>query len=310
MKENFLEEIRAILQEDSILVNEPMCAHTTFRVGGNVDYLLSPQTEEEAVALLRLFYNQGVDYVLLGNGSNVLVSDEGIRGFAIAFDSNFGEISIINTEITAQAGALLVKIASEAYKAGLGGLEFASGIPGSLGGAVTMNAGAYGGEMKNVVKSVRLFDRTVGEVVTKSCEEMEFSYRNSLAKSGRYVVLSAQLTLQAAEPGQIKARMDELRDQRVLKQPLEYPSAGSTFKRPEGYFAGKLIEDSGLKGYCVGGAQVSEKHAGFVINRDNATAEDVYRLIEDVRRIVYEQQGVELEPEVCMIGFENREDEV
>lgn len=301
--EHFLEEIRGILQADSIRENEEMSAHTTFRLGGSADYLLTPQTEEEAEALLRLFYHHGVDYVLLGNGSNVLVSDAGIRGYVIALDQNFSDIRIEGNEIIASAGTLLVRIASEAYKSGLTGLEFASGIPGSLGGAVTMNAGAYGGEMKDVVKWVRLFDRSSGQVITKPGSEMEFGYRNSIVRSGRYVVLSAVLTLQEGDPSEIKAVMDELKEKRVSKQPLEYPSAGSTFKRPEGYFAGRLIEDSGLKGYSVGGAQVSEKHAGFVINKGDASAQDVYQLIEDVRRIVYEQQGVELEPEVCMIGF-------
>lgn len=300
-----MKEIIDIIGEDSIYKQEPMKSHTTFRVGGPADYYLVPKNENEAVALLRLFCDTDEPYFILGRGSNLLVSDEGFRGSIIALDSAFSEISISDTSIFAQAGAPLIKIASFALNNNLSGLEFASGIPGTLGGGITMNAGAYGGELKDVVESVKLFDKDSGLVVEKSCSEMDFSYRHSIVSSGRYVVLSAKLNLKKGDFAEIKKTMDELKEKRVSKQPLEYPSAGSTFKRPEGYFAGKLIEDSGLKGYRVGGAEVSSKHSGFVINKDNATASDIITLISDVQNKVFEKYNVKLETEVCMLGFEN-----
>ncbi len=302
MNESLRSKILAVIREDQIKENEPMYLHTTFRVGGAADTLLVPGNEEEAVALLRLLSDCGEPYFVLGNGSNLLVSDRGYRGTVVMIDHNMARITCHGDTITADAGALLVKIANLAGNNSLTGMEFASGIPGTLGGAVAMNAGAYGGEMKDIVRAVRVFDPDRKECLELDGEDMCFSYRNSRIRSCGYVALSATLQLKTGEKAAILSRMEELKEARTQKQPLEYPSAGSTFKRPEGYFAGKLIEDAGLKGYRVGGAQVSEKHAGFVINTGNATAEDIITLIRDVREKVMEQSGVLLEPEVCMLG--------
>ena len=281
-----------------------MAAHTTFRVGGPADCFLTPHTEEEAAAMLRLFCEEKEPFFILGNGSNLLVSDLGYRGAVIQFCGNYNTVTVQDTKITASAGALLSKIAQEAYAQSLTGMEFASGIPGTLGGAVVMNAGAYGGEMKQIISAVKLLDISTGEIIWKNTEEMEFGYRMSLVKKRPYLVLEAVLQLQQGDSAAIRDRMEELKNQRVSKQPLNYPSAGSTFKRPEGYFAGKLIQDTGLKGYTVGGAQISEKHSGFVINTGNATAADIRTLIKNVQEKVQAQFGVLLETEVCMLGFE------
>ena len=302
MKESLRSQVLSILREDQILDREPMKLHTTFRVGGAADAILVPENEEEAGALLRLFSDCNEPFFVLGNGSNLLVGDSGYRGTVIWIDRNMSRIWVKDDLITAQAGALLVRIASTAQEAALAGMEFASGIPGTLGGAVTMNAGAYGGEMKDIVQSVRLFDLKKGEIAECPAEEMHFSYRSSLVKEGGYVVFGATLRLHQGDPEQITARMEELKEKRMQKQPLEYPSAGSTFKRPEGHFAGKLIEDAGLKGFQIGGAMVSGKHAGFVINTGDATAEDIITLIREIRKRVHEHSGVWLEPEVCMLG--------
>ncbi len=302
MKESLRAKVLAIIREDQIKNNEPMRLHTTFRVGGPADTLLVPENEKEAVALLRLFSDCDEPFFVLGNGSNLLVSDRGYRGTIIWIDHNLAGITTDGDTICAQAGALLVRISDSAEKASLTGMEFASGIPGTLGGAVTMNAGAYGGEMKDIVRSVRAFDLVRKEVVEIPGEQMHFSYRSSLIRQGGLVVLGATLKLAKGDPAAIRARVEELKCARIEKQPLEYPSAGSTFKRPEGYFAGKLIDDAGLRGYRVGGAQVSMKHAGFVINTGDATANDIITLIRDVREKVYTMSGVMLEPEVCMLG--------
>jgi UDP-N-acetylmuramate dehydrogenase len=241
------------------------------------------------------------DFFLLGNGSNLLVSDKGIRGAVIHLSKGFNNIDIKDNIITAKAGATLAGIARVAYDNSLTGFEFAAGIPGSLGGAIVMNAGAYDGEMKNVVRSVKLMDYN-GNIVTKTNEEMHFSYRHSLLKEESYIVLEVEIALEKGDQADIKAKMDDLSQRRRDKQPLEYPSAGSTFKRPEGYFAAKLIDDAGLRGYSVGGAQVSTKHCGFVINTGNATATDVYTLINDVQNRVKKSSGVEIEPEVILVG--------
>lgn len=304
MTDSMLQNLSDIIGKDSIYEQELMKNHTSFRVGGPVDYFLVPKNEKEAVALLRLFCEENEPYFVVGRGSNLLVSDDGYRGTVISLDSEFSDINIEGTSIYALAGAPLIKIASMALNNSLTGMEFASGIPGTLGGGITMNAGAYGGELKDIVEYVRLFDKKSGDVVAKSCEEMDFSYRHSIVSSGDYVVLGAKLNLEQGDFDEVKKTMDELKEKRVSKQPLEYPSAGSTFKRPEGFFAGKLIEDSGLRGYRVGGAQVSEKHCGFVINRENATASDIVNLIRDVQNKVYEKFNVMLETEVCLLGFE------
>ena len=290
-----------ITKEENILRDEPMCRHTTFRVGGPADYFVTPQSVEEIRGILAVCRKENVPYYIVGNGSNLLVSDRGYRGVVIQLDRNFGEVKVEGTEIHASAGALLSTIAVAARRASLTGFEFAGGIPGTLGGAVVMNAGAYGGEMKDVLRKVMVMDQS-GKVFEIPAEELQMGYRTSIIKTAGYIVLGAVLSLKEGNLEEIKMLTRKLSEQRTSKQPLEYPSAGSTFKRPEGYFAGKLIQDAGLRGYQVGGAQVSEKHCGFVINKENATATDVVNLIHDVQRIVYEKFQVQLDTEVKFLG--------
>ena len=301
MTEQILNKIREIAGSERVLVNESMSKHTTFKVGGPADIFISIKDTKEAIDIIRLLCDYNIPYFVIGNGSNLLVKDEGYRGVIIEFGKHFSSINVTGEIITADAGALLVKVANEAYKASLSGFEFASGIPGSVGGGVFMNAGAYGGEMKDIVESVTLLNTNTGEIVIKPCSEMEFAYRYSIAKKEPFIILGTTFRLSPSDKAAIKEKMDNLKALRVEKQPLEYPSAGSTFKRPEGYFAGKLIQDAGLKGYTVGGAMVSDKHSGFVINKGNATASDILTLISDVQRIVYEKFEVRLETEVCML---------
>lgn len=289
-----------------VRINEPMKRHTTFRAGGNADWFVVPESTEELAAVLNLCRQAGAEWYLLGNGSNLLVSDRGFRGVIIGME-RFANVEISGNTLRTGAGVLLSRAANEAYKAGLTGFEFAAGIPGTLGGAAVMNAGAYGSEMKNVLTGAKVLDRE-GTVRTLSKEELKLGYRTSCIPQKGYTVLEVILELAPGKPEEIRKRMDELAAKRKEKQPLEFASAGSTFKRPEGYFAGKLIEDAGLKGYTVGGAQVSEKHAGFVINRGDATAGDIYRLCCDVKDRVKEQTGVSLEMEVKLLGnFDRRE---
>ena len=289
------------IEEIKILEQEPMCKHTTFRIGGAAKYFAMPKNTAEIQTLIAYCKEHKLDYCVLGNGSNVLFTDAGYDGLIIQIGSAMSEIRVDGTSVYAQAGAILARVANLAYEAGLTGMEFAAGIPGSIGGAIVMNAGAYGGEMKDIVQSVLLMDSD-GNLSERTCEEMEFSYRHSAIEGTDYVVIGATLTLQPGDVTAITQRMEELASARREKQPLEYPSAGSTFKRPEGHFAGKLIMDAGLVGYQVGGAQVSEKHCGFVINKGGATATDVMRLIEDVRQKVKDTCQVELEPEVRLTG--------
>lgn len=286
----------------SFLLNEDMKSHTTFRVGGPADIFVCPQSKEEAAEIVRLLLAHKEPFTIIGNGSNLLVSDKGYRGTVICMASGMDYIDVKGNVICAGAGALLSKVANTACDNSLTGLVFASGIPGSIGGAVYMNAGAYGGQMADVITQVELLDYEKGEIITKDAGSMEFGYRTSVVKNNPYMVLSATLQLDFGKKEQIKSEMDELALQRRSKQPLEYPSAGSTFKRPEGYFAGKLIEDAGLKGYRVGGAVVSQKHSGFVVNDNNATCEDIVNLIKYVKKTVKDRFGVTLEPEVCMLG--------
>jgi len=290
-----------LLGEEKVRISEPMNRHTTFRIGGPADYFLLPSTAEEVKKILEICKEKELPYFILGNGSNLLVSDEGYCGVIIQLYRNYGGITVEGTNIRAGAGALLSQIASAAKNASLTGFEFAGGIPGTLGGAVVMNAGAYGGEMKDVLKEVTVMTEQ-GEIMTIPAEKLEMGYRTSLVKKAGYLVLEAVISLKVGDVEEIKAIMKDLTEKRVSKQPLEYPSAGSTFKRPEGYFAGKLIMDAGLRGYQVGGAQVSEKHCGFVINKGNATAADVCGLMKDVQEKVQEQFGVTLEPEVKFLG--------
>ena len=291
-----------IIPEERIFRDEPMYKHTTFRTGGPVKRFVSVAKESEIIALTQLCEQENVDYYLVGNGSNLLVSDKGIDGLCIELGSSFKNISFQDGLIRATAGTLLSSVAREAYDRSLTGFEFAAGIPGSVGGAMVMNAGAYGGEMKDVVQSVRVYDKKNNQIITLNNDEMQFGYRTSAIKQKGYIVLSADFCLREGNAEDIKTQMNELAHRRREKQPLEYPSAGSTFKRPVGFYAGKLIEDSNLKGYSVGGAQVSEKHAGFVINKNNAQAIDIYRLIREVQEQVYADSGIGLETEVVMLG--------
>lgn len=300
MYNEFLNELKEKIDASWVRENEPMKLHTTFRVGGPADVLVTPDMEglPEVIGLCKKY---NLPYYIIGNGSNLLVGDKGIRGVVIAMTNRSGATLCDGEVITAGAGATLAQIAALAAGNGLTGFEFAAGIPGTLGGAVVMNAGAYGGEMKDVVTGAVVLDRD-GSQKELSVDELDLSYRHSCIPENGYVVLRVTLKLKRGDVEAIRTKMAELREQRVTKQPLEYPSAGSTFKRPEGYFAGKLIMDAGLRGYQVGGAQVAEKHCGFVINKDNATAADIVQLMQDVSNKVEEQFGVRLEPEVKMIG--------
>ena len=289
------------LGSDNVKLQEPMSKHTTFRIGGPADFYLCPHSTKEVQQTVQICKEENLPYFILGNGSNLLVSDKGYRGVIIQLWKNFSDISVKDCCITAKAGALLSKVAAEALEEGLTGMEFASGIPGTIGGAVFMNAGAYGGEMKDIIKEVKVLDDQ-GEVRVLSNEEMKLGYRTSIVKEKGYTVLSAVLQLKKGDVSVIREAMEDLKNRRTSKQPLDMPSAGSTFKRPEGYFAGKLIMDSGLRGFSVGGAQVSEKHCGFVVNKGGATAEDVTALIREVQRRVKEKFGVELETEVRFLG--------
>lgn len=297
---HFYDEITTALPELQVLKDEPMSRHTTFRIGGPADYFVCPDREQIA-AVLAVAKKCGMAITVIGNGSNLLVGDKGIRGLVVEIGSAMNQIMVDKNHITAGAGALLSQVAAKAAAAELGGMEFAAGIPGSVGGAVTMNAGAYGGEMKDILRTVTVLTPE-GALKTLDVSEMDLSYRHSCVPEQQYIVLEAEIELGYKPEEEIRAQMEELRNKRIEKQPLEYPSAGSTFKRPEGYFAGKLIMDAGLRGYRVGDAQVSEKHCGFVINRKNASAQEVRQLMQDVQDKVKAQFGVMLEPEVKMLG--------
>ena len=302
MNKEIVTQFQEIAGTEQVLIQEPMKNHTTFRIGGPAACFVRPQDAGQVERILHICRENEVPWFILGNGSNLLVSDRGFDGVIIQIYRNMSRIQVSGHHMTVQAGALLSAVAKQALREGLSGLEFASGIPGTVGGAVVMNAGAYGGEMKDVVESVTVLDEE-GAVRKLAREELQMGYRTSLVKKKGYTVLEAVLKLNDGDPAAISARMEELKEQRVSKQPLEYPSAGSTFKLPEGYFAGKLIMDSGLRGFRVGGAQISEKHCGFVINTGDATAEDVVRLIRQVQDIVYEKFHVKLEPEVRFLGI-------
>ncbi len=348
MDRNFLDRVTEIIDKERVLTNEPMRKHTTFRIGGPADYFVCPENIEEVQKVVCLCNEMDMPFYLLGNGSNLLVGDKGYRGIIIRLYKQMDKIEVLGTKIKAQAGALLVKVANEACKNGLTGLEFAGGIPGTLGGAVVMNAGAgtkikaqagallvkvaneackngltglefaggipgtlggavvmnagaYGGEMKDVLEEVTVLTKE-GEILTLNKEELELGYRTSIIGRKGYIALEVVLRLKEKNADEIRAYMNELREKRVTKQPLEYASAGSTFKRPEGHFAGQLIEQAGLRGFQVGDAQVSEKHCGFVINRGQATAKDVMDLMREVSAKVEEKFGVTLEPEVKRLG--------
>jgi UDP-N-acetylmuramate dehydrogenase len=300
-----LKKLEEILDKNEILVDEPMRNHTYFEIGGTADIIAIPNTVEKLVSVIKLMKEEEVPLFLIGNGSNLLVKDGGIRGCVLKTEA-IRRISCEGERITAECGALLKDISDAALDASLGGFEFACGIPGTLGGAVFMNAGAYDGEMSFVLESAMVLTRDL-EVVTLKNGDLEMGYRTSAVKENGYVVLEAVLKLVTGDREAIKAKIDDLTERRNERQPLEYPSAGSTFKRPPGYYAGKLIQDAGLKGYQIGGAQVSEKHSGFVINRDHASAKDVIDLINHIKKTVDSKFGVELNTEILIVGEELRD---
>ena len=296
-----IEALKQIVGENSIFENENMANHTTFKCGGNASLYIAPNSTDELVKVLEVLRNEDYPYMVIGNGSNLLVKDTGYDGAIVEVDKKISEIDVRGEEIIVEAGAKLSKVATIAMENDLAGFEFAHGIPGNMGGAVVMNAGAYGGEMKDVLKWVKVVDQN-GEIKTLENEELELGYRTSRVMKEKMIVLEACIKLELGVMGDIAEVMALLMSKRKASQPLEYPSAGSTFKRPEGYFAGKLVQDAGMKGYRVGDAMVSDKHSGFVINCGNATATEVIQVIKDVQAKVKEDFGVDLEPEVRIIG--------
>ncbi len=284
-----------------ILLDEQMKNHTTFKIGGPADVMIIPSNEEELIEGIKFSRENDIDFLIMGNGSNLLIKDGGIRGAVIKINEGFNSITINGTKIYCEAGALLSTVSKAALKHSLKNFEFASGIPGTIGGAITMNAGAYGGEMKDVVTKVRVLDK-MGNIREYNNEEMNFRYRNSRVWDEGLIVLGVELGLEEGDPSTIQEIMKDLTYKRTSKQPLELPSGGSTFKRPEGYFAGKLIEDAGLRGLRHGGASVSEKHCGFVVNIDNATCKDVLHLISVIQKVVRDKFNVELETEIKLLG--------
>ena len=301
--ETFVQDIRAILKPEQFFIEEPMSRHTTFKIGGPADYLIFPASMQEVTQVFALTQQHGIPLTILGNGSNVLVLDKGIRGAVMKFNSQCSSLRHEGNMIFASAGALLKDVSKYAAACGLTGLEFAVGIPGSIGGAVFMNAGAYNGEMKNVVHGVHAVASN-GKAVYYTAAEIDFGYRHSVFQENGQAICEVELELVPGDRSSIEGQMTDLTQRREKKQPLEMPSAGSTFKRPEGHFAGTLIESTGLKGFRVGGAQISSKHAGFVINAGGAAAADVLELIHEVQQRVYEKNGVELFPEVRILGEE------
>ncbi len=298
-----LEILQKLVGTEQVWAQEPMKKHTTFRVGGCARYLVEPGDVQQLSAVVNACREQKVPYYVVGNGSNLLVSDAGYNGVIIHLFKNMSEIRTEGNHMILQAGALLARAARTACREGLSGREFASGIPGTVGGALVMNAGAYGGEMKDVVSRVTVLT-SEGEPREYTKEQMAFGYRRSRLTEEAGIVLETEFTLHPGRTEEIQARMEELKEKRVLKQPLEYASAGSTFKRPEGHFAGKLIEDAGLRGFRIGDAQVSEKHCGFVINRGNASASEIAEVIRQVQDRVYAHSGVRLQTEVKFLGWE------
>lgn len=293
--------LSTICGPDRVFENALMKEHTYFKIGGPADLLVMPNSLDEIKAVVQSCIDEEISYMVIGNGTNLLVSDKGIRGVVIKIADNYQQYTVQGNTMTVSAGNLLSTLAKVAMENGLGGFEFASGIPGTIGGAIVMNAGAYGGEMKDVVTAVTLIDEK-GEVSRVSAEDMNFAYRKSIISGTSQVVLEVEIALEPKAVSDIKSIMDDLTEKRTSKQPLDMPSAGSTFKRPPNHFAGKLIDDAGLRGLRHGDAQVSEKHCGFVVNRGKATAKEVECLIKIVQKTVYDQFGVLLEPEVKIIG--------
>lgn len=300
-KEKIYELLLHVLKEDEIGRNEPMKLHTSFKIGGPADFFIVPKNVDQLKEVVRVCSNKAIPYYIIGNGSNLLVTDQGYRGVILQISKNMSKIKIEGEKVYAEAGVLLSKLSKAIYKESLEGFEFASGIPGTLGGAIFMNAGAYGGEMKDIVESVEVLTQQ-GEIITIEREDLALGYRSSILQTKHYIALGVTLALKKGDQKVIKSIIEDLNHKRKEKQPLELPSAGSTFKRPEGHFAGKLIMDSGLRGYAIGDAQVSEKHCGFVVNKGAATFEDVMGLMTHIRKIVKDQYNIELEPEVKILG--------
>lgn len=297
-----IEALQKFVPQKNIHLQEPMAGHTTFRIGGPADCLLEVENEEQLKKLCRYLGMTGVPFFVLGNGSNLLVNDTGYRGIILEIGQKMSSIIVEGNRIVAKAGATIAQVARAALEHALTGLEFAAGIPGTVGGGVVMNAGAYGGEMSQVVEQVNVVS-SEGELLELNNETMEFGYRNSVIRKSSFIVTEVTFCLAEGDKSVIKEKMEDLAARRREKQPLEYPSAGSTFKRPEGHYAGQLIMEAGLKGFQIGGARVSEKHCGFVVNTGNATAQDVYNIIKEVQRCVKERFRVELEPEVVFLGW-------
>lgn len=302
MSDEIVTRLINITGKDNVRINEPMKNHTTFKIGGPAQYYVTPESVTQIQEVVSLCRDMNIPLHVIGNGSNILVGDDGVDGVVLALFNTFSDYEIKDNVITAQAGMSLIKLSVIALREGLTGLEFASGIPGSVGGAVYMNAGAYDGQMKDVVTSVTVLDEA-GNIRILGRDELDMGYRTSAVAKHNMIVLQVIIELKAGDKEQIKDRMNQLSELRKQKQPLEYPSAGSTFKRPEGYFAGKLIADAGLKGYSIGGAAVSEKHAGFVVNMGGATAKDVVELTDYIKKRIIEQFGVTLELEIKKIGL-------
>lgn len=295
------QKLKAILPEENIVRNEPLAKHTTFKIGGPAEYFVTPENEDQLKLVIKVCKESNIPYYIIGKGSNLLVGDKGYKGVIIQIYKNFDLIKIDKNIVTAGAGVMLSKLATQAAEHNLAGLQGECGIPGTLGGAVTMNAGAYGYEIKDYIISATVLNQE-GEIFTLNKEELQLAYRTSIIQKNSYIVIEAVFELPYGNKEDILAEIAEFNRKRVEKQPLEYPSAGSTFKRPVGYFAGKLIMDSGLSGYRVGDIMISMKHCGFVVNVGNGTASEVRQLIEDVQHIVYEKHQVMLEPEVRIIG--------
>ncbi len=299
---NIYSELENIIQKENIKYNESMKNYTTMKVGGPCDCLVLPESEEEIRKVIKYADDKGINYYVVGNGSNLLVLDEGYKGLIIKISNKYGNVKIDGQKIIVDSGLSVPKLAQIAKKNELSGLEFACGIPGTVGGCVRMNAGAYGGEMKEIVESVRYIDENCN-IKTILSKDMEFSYRHSIfTDNPKWVILSVTFNLKKGNIDEIEKIMNENSQARISKQPLEYPNFGSVFKRPEGYFVGKLVQDSGLKGKQIGGAQVSEKHTGFIVNKGGATCKDVLDLIKLIQDTVYEKFGVNLVPEVEIIG--------
>lgn len=301
INKELIDDLKNILAADDIKINEPMKNHTYFKIGGNVDLLLIPANVDQLLEAVKLLQKHGEKPIVIGNGTNLLVSDKGIRGVVIKVSKKMSNIAVEGDKIVADSGCLLSQIASKALENALEGFEFAGGIPGSLGGAIAMNAGAYDGEMKDVIDSVVCMNKE-GEMFELSNEKLKFSYRHSVIQAEDLIVLQAKIKLQKGDAAAIKAKIDDFAERRITKQPLNMPSAGSTFKRPIGDYASRLIEANGLKGLRYGDAQVSEKHCGFIVNVGEAKCQDVMRLISVIQKTVKDQSGIELCPEVKIIG--------